>query len=388
MSSVSRENIRPKPWETKGIDVQELTKLGNNREDSANILIGSENGVASGDGISSEGAGVSDGRNPDHGNSLGNYNTNGGMFDSGNQLYRNMNGLQYGNSGLYRNNYYDSAFSPTYGNRYGGGFYGNSYGSSYGSMYGSPYGGLNQNNTGVAESTQATFQLIESIIGAFTGFAQMLESTYMATHNSFFTMVSVAEQFNYLKEAIGSFFGIFALMKVLRKILHFLSNGKIKSIEPSKEHDPKGKSEEDKKDIENGNINHIKRETEVSKTKKSKYHIILSFLSLVFGLPIILSKIDTILRLKNGQRKQVLNGETDSNGTVPIEFARACYDFTPENNKFEVPLNKDDIVAVLRKQDALGRNSNWWKVQTKDGKTGYVPYNYIEVIRQKLLQSN
>jgi len=32
----------------------------------------------------------------------------------------------------------------------------------------------------------ATFQIIESIVGAFGGFAQMLESTFMATHSSFF----------------------------------------------------------------------------------------------------------------------------------------------------------------------------------------------------------
>lgn len=38
------------------------------------------------------------------------------------------------------------------------------------------------------QSTQATFQIIESIVQAFGGFAQMLESTYMATHSSFFGM--------------------------------------------------------------------------------------------------------------------------------------------------------------------------------------------------------
>lgn len=35
----------------------------------------------------------------------------------------------------------------------------------------------------------ATFQIIESIVGAFGGFAQMLESTFMATHSSFFGTV-------------------------------------------------------------------------------------------------------------------------------------------------------------------------------------------------------
>ena len=38
-------------------------------------------------------------------------------------------------------------------------------------------------------STQATFQLLESIVGAFGGFAQMLESTFMATHSSFYAMI-------------------------------------------------------------------------------------------------------------------------------------------------------------------------------------------------------
>jgi peroxin-13 len=39
----------------------------------------------------------------------------------------------------------------------------------------------------------ATFQIIESLVGAFGGFAQMLESTFMATHSSFFAMVSVGK---------------------------------------------------------------------------------------------------------------------------------------------------------------------------------------------------
>lgn len=66
-----------------------------------------------------------------------------------------------------------------------GGMYG-----SYGGM-GGMYGGMqngdpNSLTHSFNQSTQATFQMIESIVGAFGGFAQMLESTYMATHSSFF----------------------------------------------------------------------------------------------------------------------------------------------------------------------------------------------------------
>jgi len=70
---------------------------------------------------------------------------------------------------------------------YGGGMYG---GGGVGGMMG-PNGemqGPGQEGmvNSFAQSTQATFQIIESMVGAFGGMAQMLESTYMATHSSFF----------------------------------------------------------------------------------------------------------------------------------------------------------------------------------------------------------
>lgn len=73
-------------------------------------------------------------------------------------------------------------------------------GSMYGGMgmgMGGMYGGMGMpgdpNNASLtqsfSQSTAATFQLIENIVGAFGGFAQMLQSTYMATHSSFFGML-------------------------------------------------------------------------------------------------------------------------------------------------------------------------------------------------------
>ncbi len=75
------------------------------------------------------------------------------------------------------------------GGMYGGGMYG---GGMYGGMGGGMYGGMADPNNPesltqrFSMSTQATFQMLEGIVGAFGGFAQMLESTYMATHSSFF----------------------------------------------------------------------------------------------------------------------------------------------------------------------------------------------------------
>jgi peroxin-13 len=96
---------------------------------------------------------------------------------------------------------YNSPYSSMgggYGSMYGGGMGG--MGGMYGSMggmggmgMGGMYGGMGGMSGGdpsltqsFSQSTAATFQLIENIVGAFGGFAQMLQSTYMATHSSFF----------------------------------------------------------------------------------------------------------------------------------------------------------------------------------------------------------
>jgi len=87
------------------------------------------------------------------------------------------------------------AYSSPY-SRFGGGFGGGMYsGGGFGmgaGMGGYGMGGMGDPNDPMSlsrnfeNSTAATFQMIESIVGAFGGFAQMLESTYMATHSSFF----------------------------------------------------------------------------------------------------------------------------------------------------------------------------------------------------------
>lgn len=69
---------------------------------------------------------------------------------------------------------------------YGGG-YGMGMGGMYGGgMYGGAMGDPNSLAGRFSNGTQATFQMLEGVVTAFGGFAQMLESTYMATHSSFF----------------------------------------------------------------------------------------------------------------------------------------------------------------------------------------------------------
>jgi peroxin-13 len=107
------------------------------------------------------------------------YSRFGGMGGMGSSMYGGMGG--YG-GGM--------------GSMYGGGMGG------YGGGVSGMYGGMGQSGMGpdpndpnsltnsFSQSTQTTFQMLESLVGAFGGVAQMLESTYMATHSSFFGSAS------------------------------------------------------------------------------------------------------------------------------------------------------------------------------------------------------
>lgn len=301
-------------------------------------------------------------------------------------------------SGPYGSPYGGSLYGAGLGSMYGGaGGYGSMYGGGYGSMYGGGYGsmmgggygvgnmyGANNGAQNLAESTQATFQLIEGLIGAVAGFAQMLEATYMATHNSFFTMVSMAEQISSLKEMLGSFFGIFAAMKMLKRLLYRASNGRL-GLPPSKTNSQGAKSKI---------VQEFERFGEAGEREKRKRRMswkpLLIFLAAVFGFPFLLRKF--IAKLSEIQQRKLGNTAPHAtNGSLDprsLEFARAIYDFTPENPQIELTLKKGDLMAVISKQDPMGNPSEWWRVRTKKGDIGYVPYNYLELIkRQKRIET-
>jgi peroxin-13 len=127
-------------------------------------------------------------------------NRNASNYSTMNNRYSSPygGGMGGGMGGMSSYNSPYSSMGGGYGSMYGGGMGG--MGGMYGSMggmggmgMGGMYGGMGGMSGGdpsltqsFSQSTAATFQLIENIVGAFGGFAQMLQSTYMATHSSFF----------------------------------------------------------------------------------------------------------------------------------------------------------------------------------------------------------
>ncbi|KAL6940379.1 hypothetical protein ACO0QE_004278 [Hanseniaspora vineae] len=291
---------------------------------------------------------------------------------------RNMG---YG-SGMYGSGMYGSGMygSGMYGSgMYGSGMYGSGmYGSGmYGSgMYGSGMHGNGMNGL-LPEGTQSAFQLIEAMIYTFTGFAQMLEATYMATHSSFFTMVSVAEQLQSFKEMIHGFVkgGVLDVIRLLKKLLYFASGGKL-----CKNSGTSGSGKNAKWGPNSGN-NSIEK-----KKKKMALKPLIVFLAIAIGFPYLLNKYVTRMSKNNNNNRLNYLDKSDGQDMVDpnnLEFAKALYDYVPENPDYEAAFTKDEFMAILSKKDALGNDSEWWKVRTRKGVVGYVPSNYIEVIKRQ-----
>jgi len=262
---------------------------------------------------------------------------------------------------------------------YGGGMYG-----GMGGMQGDP-NDPNSLTRGFTQSTQATFQIIESIVGAFGGFAQMLESTYMATHSSFFAMVSVAEQFGNLRNTLGSILGIFTLLRWLRTLFAKVTGrpppADATALTPSAFAKFEGRT-------------FLPDGSPATGPRPSKKPF-LFFLAAAFGLPYLMGKLIKALAAsqEEEQRRLAASGIGLDGQPLPqqvdpskLEFCRVLYDFTPESGAavqgVDLAVKKGDLVAVLSKSDPMGNASEWWRCRARDGRMGYLPGVYLEVAKR------
>ncbi|KAF9735970.1 hypothetical protein PMIN06_002512 [Paraphaeosphaeria minitans] len=282
----------------------------------------------------------------------------------------------------------------SYGSMYGGGM-----GGMYGGMggmgmgmgmggMGGMYGGMGMpgdpNNMSLTQSfgqsTQTTFQLIEGIVGAFGGFAQMLESTYMATHSSFFAMVSVAEQFGNLRQTLGSVLGIFTIMRWIRTAIAKLTGR------------PLPASSTDLTPASFAAFSGRAPDGSPLPAKPSKKPFIV-FMLAVFGLPYLMGKlIRTLARNQEEEQKRLMAADPLAAGEPldpnKLEFCRVLYDFAPDASMnaqpgLDLTVKKGDMVAVLSKSDPMGNASEWWRCRSRDGRMGYLPGVYLETIQRR-----
>lgn len=291
-------------------------------------------------------------------------------------------------------------YGSSYGgmNSYGGmggmggyGGYGSPMGMGMGGMYNSPYGmggmpgqpgafpGQPPSLTQTLESTtHTTFALLHSIVQTFGGVAQMLESTFMATHSSFFAMVGVVDQFTMLRNALGSVLGVFGLLRWLRDSIlgrpamsgefkDFVNGRPISS--PSGAPGAPGQPKINKKPL-------------------------VVFLLALFGVPYLLAKLIRLIAARQAEQGALAGAPLGPLDPSQLTFARAVYPFTPApSSPHELALKENEIVAIMGKLDprtgvevdpridlAEVGGGEWWRGRTRDGREGWFPRKWVELI--------
>jgi len=290
---------------------------------------------------------------------------------------------RYGGMGGYGS----SMYGGYGGSMYGGGMYGGGmYGGGMGGMPGDPNNPESLTNR-FNMSTMATFQMLEGIVGAFGGFAQMLESTYMATHSSFFAMVAVAEQFGNLRQTLGSILGIFTIMRWIRTVFAKITGKPLPadatSLTPASFAMFEGRGKGGAAGAAGG--------AGGAMPKPSRKPLIF-FVLAAFGLPYVMSRVIKSLASnaeEEEKKRQLVVAQQQTIDPTKLEFCRVLYDFSPaaQGNAEIVPgvdleVHKGDLVAILSKSDPLGQPSEWWKCRARDGRIGYLPQTFLEVLKK------
>lgn len=326
-----------------------------------------------------------------HPSRYGSYGLSSGYagFGSGYGGYSRLGGLgSYGGYGGY------GGYGTYGGMGYGGGLGG------YGGMNG--FGGMN-NPMGIngpvdpsimqptlsqtlANSTQSTFQLLESLVMAFSGFSQLLESTFMMTHSSFFTFIQLIEQFNLFKFTIGKILSLFDLLKWVKGWItgknelndhstHHWSTI-FRNFDPNNPNNPEGRT--------------------ATPPRPSRKPIVIFFLT-VFGIPYLMNKLVRSIIAKQKQQPSFLQNPLDLSRqneqqvTLSIDpskltFVKAIHPYHPvtqDTNQIEKELRfeTNEVIAVLMPATIEERQSmGWWKGRTRDGRIGWFPKNYVQEI--------
>lgn len=313
----------------------------------------------------------------------------GGMGNLGGYGGYGYNG--YGMNGMYPGAYGGMGMGMGMG---GVGMYG---------QQGMPYDPANPSVTQALESTTATtFALLHSVVQTFAGLSQMLESTFMATHSSFFALAGVVDQFAQLRNALGSVLGLFGLVRWLRDLL----TGRRRNTSEMRS---------EFREFLNGRPVQGPAARPPNASKKPLVFFFLAFL----GIPYAMHKLVKILaehaaqqqqrqqllqqqqqqqQLPNQQPHQQQQGGVMPNGQVlpPLDpsqlaFARTAYAFQASTPS-ELSLQENEIVAVMGKLDPstgmevdprMEVETDWWKGRTRAGREGWFPRKFVEVLERK-----
>lgn len=193
-------------------------------------------------------------------------------------------------------------------------------------------------------------------------------------------MVSVAEQFSNLRDTLGSILGIFTLMRWIRTLIAKITGrpppADATALTPAAFARFEGRQP-------------IGPDGAPLGPPKASRKPLFFFLLAAFGLPYLMRKMINTMAAsaeEEERRRMALAGEQQALDPSKLDYCRLIYDFTPQAGNavkdVDMEVRKGDLVAVLSKSDPIGNPSEWWRCRARDGRMGYLPSTYLEVIKR------
>jgi len=190
----------------------------------------------------------------------------------------------------------------------------------------------------------------------------------------------VSDQFSQLRNALGSVLGLFGLVRWMKELVTGRRQGS------------SGALQHEFRDFVNGRP---LQPSQPNQPKPSKKPLIIFFLA-IFGIPYAMTKLIKILQERAREAAAQNGGLLPGQPLPPLDpsqltFARALYPFQP-SNPTELALKENEIVAIMGKLDSrtgmevdprLEVEGEWWKGRTREGREGWFPKKWVEVLERK-----
>ena len=205
-------------------------------------------------------------------------------------------------------------------------------------------------------------------------------------------MVSVAEQFSNLRDTLGSVLGIYTLIRWLRTLVAKLTGRPAPADATALTPAAFAKFRGQPASLPDG--------TPLPPRPSKKPFLV--FILAAFGLPYLMGKLIKALARSQDEAAQRQQGlligpdgrplpaeqQPQQLDPTQLDFCRVLFDYVPDTQGhsptpgLDLDVKKGDLVAVLAKTDPMGNASEWWRCRARDGRVGYLPSPYLEIIKR------
>ncbi|XP_022175080.1 peroxisomal membrane protein PEX13 [Myzus persicae] len=211
-----------------------------------------------------------------------------------------------------------------------------------------------------SENSRPAFDSIQSVVQSFNSISMMLESTFTAMHMSFQAILSVAENFSRLRMFMMKLYSTIVSFKLARWFLTKLFY-LLKMVRGGSG----SSTEEDLWATLSSADNH----REIITSDGRSWPLVV-FTGLLVSTPYLVYKLLNSVTPVAAVAGPTVNNSLPSNMII----ATAHYDWSSTDPK-TIPLVKGKSYLTSQEYIALARETGWLRVDSCDGKQGYVPFS-------------